>query len=218
MPTLIVPTSRGVPQRNFWTPRYLLSLITLSPINRNASITLSSNRLSASGTLNSQSTSIRCDTPVTSTMAIYVEATLNALDTNGEGIGMANSSATWTANNYAPGANDANGIILFTDGSIQNNNGASVGTMTAVTVGTVISMAYSGPLNKVWFRRDANNWDDVSGDNPATNTGGFATGLTIGSGLFIFGTVDFDNTTHGMLTFNFQGPFVNSVPAGFNGL
>jgi hypothetical protein len=74
--------------------------------------------------------------------------------------------------------------------------------------GDVISYAVDEVHNKLWRRRNGNLWENISGSDPATNTGGVSVPAGIAqifSNLSVIGSKQVLNTL---------GPFINSLPAG----
>jgi hypothetical protein len=123
--------------------------------------------------------------------------------------GLANSSAPL---NYWPGV-DLNGIGWSNAGKVWMGD-APVATVQGWAQGDVLSFAVDLGSKRIWFRVNANNWNNNAASDPATNTGGIDISSLAAGPYFAFGHV---RTGQEMLTANFGGsPYAQSVPSGFS--
>lgn len=124
-------------------------------------------------------------------------------------LGIANSAKNLGVN-LRTGAADAASIC--DNGTVTIPGGG--GTAASFVSGNVVSVAVDLGNSKIWFRVNNGNWDNVPGDDPATNTGGF-TISTLNAGPY-FAIVQGSNDANTGFTANFGGSsYAQSVPSGF---
>jgi hypothetical protein len=160
---------------------------------------------------------VRGTTQLTATGSekVYFEFTWNALtDNSEEAVGIANRSAALdgSTTNFWLGF-DTHSIGWFPDGGVNFNGvlAASIQTITTTQVGCV---AIDRANQKIWFRTGSGNWNNavIGSQNPATNTGGISfSGMGAVPLLPILGLAFSGENA----TFNFDGPFAQTVPSGF---
>ena len=140
-----------------------------------------------------------------------------------------------TMNVYGSGLNDFSGVgfkaaptlalngtyigagneqaAAYTNGNVYAGDAIKGQAALFQTNGSVIDVALDRVNNKYYWRVNGGNWNNVPGDNPATNTGGIVfteVGIFSGSPPF-FLAVTLDTDTQ--FTINGTSPY--SVPAGF---
>ena len=95
---------------------------------------------------------------------------------------------------------------VFVNENFQFNNGV-------LEEGDVLCIAYEGDERKVWFRKNGGFWNNDSGANPETLTGGIDVSDIDDDGLFpAFGS----STTGDAVEANFGAtPFAFDLPVGF---
>lgn len=139
----------------------------------------------------------------------YYEMTATTINGNDCGLGMSIGSASLAS----LVSNGTNGAIAFNfaSGTIYINGSAQGTTLGAWSNGDVICVALDVTNKKIWFRKNAGNWDNIGGDNPATNTGGYSLSALA---YPYYGLVTCSSS--GVLTANFGATsFAQAVPSGF---
>lgn len=118
-------------------------------------------------------------------------------------------------------ASDAKGTAYFSSGQVYVGTVGLVATISTWTDGDTISVAVDLDNNRIWYRKNAGNWNNDASANPATNTNGYdissirASGYTYGpswscmpgTGNAGVGTANFGRTA-----------FAQSIPSGFSRL
>lgn len=112
---------------------------------------------------------------------------------------------------YIGGGNQQ--AAAYTNGDVYAGGAIKGQVAVFQTNGSVIDVALDRVNNKYYWRVNGGNWNNVPGDNPATNTGGIVfteVGINPGTGPF-FLAVTLNTGTQ--FTINGTSPY--SVPAGF---
>lgn|SRR5262245_2320498 len=127
------------------------------------------------------------------------------------GCGIATSSAGLTT----VGATPSNAALIYVpSGNIWYNNantGISLGTPA---VGDVFCIALDMDNKRIWFRRNAGNWNNNASYDPSTNTGGISISSVFTSNAAYPIITIYAISVH--LTANFGATaFAQSVPSGF---
>jgi len=92
--------------------------------------------------------------------------------------------------------------------------GVNVGSFgAAIAIGDVISLAWDTGAERIWFRRNAGNWNNTAGHDPATNTGGFDASAAANTDHALWSIFDFATTAVTLRTLTAE--FTQSVPSGF---
>lgn len=113
----------------------------------------------------------------------YFEITLTTSGSS-EVVGIADSS--WVETAAAGLGGDNNGIGLLETGAVHLNNVAVGSAMPAWTAATVLGVAVNPTTKKIFFTYNGTTWDATgSGDNPATNTGGYSWATAVSGSYFI---------------------------------
>lgn len=187
-----------------------MAVITWNPADKSASIALTNENLTAATGLATGTHGLRALGAFASGKK-YFEASSGLISVL-QGIGIAN--AAWPLDNTALGA-DANGISYRPSGAVVGNN-ATLATLAAYVVNSVISVAFDLASNKIWFRVNGGNWnnDIIANQNPATNTGGVDISFATGPFLAAWFATAAANDTTG----NFGAAFSFAMPAGFTAL
>lgn len=180
-------------------------MTTWNPSDKSANVTLSGGNLSVSAT-DPNPGNVRGTAGYATGRKVFKYTITLAPDTV---LGIANSTCTLTA--YA-GA-DAGGVAYNSNAGVVDCNSVSIGTAATSTNGDVLLVAVDFALKRIWFKVNSGNWNNVGGNNPDTNTGGFtytSTGTMFplwggggaGGGLTDSGTANFLAAGgHGLTTF-----------------
>jgi len=194
---------------------YQTNYTTLNPLDKNNSIVLSNNNLTASGTGVNQLEKVGATSFITSTMPIYFEVRADALFNNME-VGAFNAiniasigshtqdqdvspiySNFWYMCKRGPGGN-------YMWEYRHNTTITSTGVVGAI--GDIIRIAISN--GKIWFAVNGGNW--IGGGNPVLGTSPTASDLPSVVGIWC------GMGSGGQFTFNFgQSSFMYSPPDGF---
>ena len=181
-----------------------------------AILTFSDANLRADGVASSNFTALVRATSSYAGGRVYFELPIFAYGAaNWEG-GLANSTASLTANTL-PGVN---GIFCQASSGNVFYNGSNVGNCStgALAAGTSLEVAADLTHRKVWFR-DSNDsagvWNGSGSNNPVTNTGG----ITISTTGCLYITF-YENSSAGQTAVAFINaggnlPFTGSIPTGF---
>jgi len=111
----------------------------------------------------------------------------------------------------------ANTIGYFSNDGVVYVAGSGASTQVALNNADVMSIALDMDNGKMWFRRNAGNWNNSGTANPTTNTGGIDVSSAVGpfypaASMLNQGTTLGDHT----ITANFgASTFAQSVPSGF---
>jgi hypothetical protein len=131
------------------------------------------------------------------------------------GVGIATASAVLTS----VGNNVSLAVMTFcVTGNIYNNASNTAISLGPFSAGSVICMAVDMDNKRMWFRKDAGNWNNSGTANPATNTGGFniSTLFTSGVPAYAIYSVNATAANAGTVTANFgASAFAQSIPSGF---
>ncbi len=153
---------------------------TWNPSDKSRSVTLSGGNLTATSAASS-TRGVRCSDPQT-TGLFYFEARLAVQTAGDTGVGISDDRGNFPT----LGSSALHGAIVYRSGNIWYNGNNTTKTLGTVLSTDVICVALDIPNAKIWFRKNAGNWNGSGTDNPATNTGGVA--LTIASTSTIGGT------------------------------
>lgn len=180
-----------------------------NPTAKDTSITLSSNNLVATGTVNGANY-VRSVKSLPTGQKIYFEIKVTTYGGNNSvipGIGDTTRSLN-AATQLGVGSGNEYGYRSI-DGNFQNMN-SGPGTGSTFTTGDVIGVAYDDSTGNLWWAKN-NTWQ-LSG-NPATNTNPI---FTVAAGITYYAAVTIGNSS--VVTANFGGSsFTYSPPAGFVG-
>jgi hypothetical protein len=155
-----------------------------------------------------------------STGKLYYEVTVNSLGgTNAFSSGIGKTGADLGT---VPGNDGSSvGYSIF-DSCFRLNSSQAFVSLGSVVAGSVMCVAVDFANKNVWIRVNAGNWNGVSTDNPATNTGGlngagyYAGGLnTLFTGP-MFAELAVYNNSQGTINLGATA-FAQSMPAGFVG-
>jgi hypothetical protein len=183
---------------------------TLNPSDKNANIALSGGDLIATNS-GAAAGSVRSIASYSSGKK-YCEVTIGSTNSSSfsRALGIANASASLSA---GPGSPDANSGVLY-QGSATYFRAAGSGASTGIiyTTTDVVSMAVDFDNSTIWFRRNGGNWNNNVANDPATNTGGIALGIS-GPYFFLLYAV---NTSTPVSTVNFGATAYSfTPPSGF---
>lgn len=193
-----------------WTAQYpptrQPALTNWNPADKSAQINLSNNNLTGTNSANSNN-GMR-GTVAHAAGKYYMEFTAGTITNNQWRIGIAGStfplnSVTNNSTDYVQLANT--GFVYWND--LQR------GTVAAFVATNVIGMALDIGNQAIWFRVNGGNWNNNAANNPATNTGGLAIGVTFPRSwfpLWITGSIN-ESVTANFGTSAFQ----TAAPAGF---
>ena len=103
--------------------------------------------------------------------------------------------------------------VQASTGNIRINNTAVGPSLGAIAVDDVISVAWDAGASLVWFRKNAGNWNNTAGNNPATNVGGLDTSFAASTphALWVGSTVNGAGITLRTET----AEFTQATPTGF---
>jgi hypothetical protein len=188
---------------------------TWNPADKTASMTLSNGNLTAVGTANQ---GVRAQLPAAT--KFYFEITSAVAIWNG-GLGIARSTAnlgtvTVNAANAALVTPASSGNILFN--SSTPIGGAAIG---AFAINDVLCVAVDLVNQRIWFRKNAGNWNNNASADPVTNVGGinistvFTTGTAYPLAATAVGTSSQAIANFGATSFAFTQPsgFSNAAVA-----
>lgn len=186
---------------------------TFDPSNKSSTVTLSGGNLIATGTVSTGSpdaTQGARGTVGHSTGKYYAEFTITTLDTSNGSIGIINSS--YIIGTTSPAS--AGSACWFNNGFVLVN-GSSPDSFLGPSGGDVVSVAVDLVNSRIWFRKNANNWNangTGGSNNPATNVGGYDISSITGGIVYPFAGMQ----SNGVWTANFGGSaYAQSVPSGF---
>jgi hypothetical protein len=143
---------------------------------------------------------------------LYYEATFANMPSSGSwGVGIANSSFVLSS---SPASSLTAIQFLSTGNSTCFINASLVYNLGASVSGDIVCVAVDTANKRIWFRRNAGNWNNSGTANPATNTGGFDI-TYLGSPIFALATTQ--GFTTPSITANFgASAFSFTIPSGFN--
>lgn len=108
------------------------------------------------------------------------------------------------------------GVTALQVNGLGYRDGASTSSGLAAIAGAIYYLGLAIDLDnrKLWIKSPTSDWNGISTDNPATNTGGFAFGSNIGVGVNVHCIVSANGDNP--LTVNFgASAFQISPPSGF---
>lgn len=186
---------------------------TLNPSNKSALIALSGGNLIATMTTTDGVESTALGTTSVTTGKYYWETTIICVVLNsgaGPGIGNASTSVTTT------GLGDQNNSIgWYGNSGVVWNNSAAGTHWEAWASGDVLALALDLPNGKIHGRVNAGNWNNIVGNDPATNTGGFVLPGTVTVPLFP-GVSVFNTNLPDVATMRFaSSSWTFAAPSGF---
>lgn len=131
----------------------------------------------------------------------YVEITVTAEFNSEVGFGVPQASSS------------AGQVLAFAFGTILVNGSTSL-PGPEYTSGDVVGIAIDFSVLKTWIRVNAGNWNDVPGDNPATNTGGVSFSLSEPTVYAYF--YGGGSGAEAIYEINTGPSFANTKPSGFD--
>jgi len=147
--------------------------VTLNPNDCDTTITISNNFVTARGSADFKS--VRAGPSFASPSKVYFEVIIGAksVSTGSDAVGVGTASMSLTGW-------DVNAILASCDNNIYKNSVSQALTGTVATAGSIISIAFDAGAAKLWARVNGGNWNNaaIGSQNPASNTGGVASGLT----------------------------------------
>jgi hypothetical protein len=147
-------------------------------------------------------------TPFKTSGKLYAELTANNIGFRCA-IGVAKSDGPLTGFDSGVSTHEA---YVPQGGNIQLNGGGAGVSITGISTGTVICIAYDATNHRVWFRNGAGPWNGNVANDPGTNTGGLDVSAFDGTGLAL---IFFCQNVNDKCTMNTQGAFTQAVPSGF---
>ena len=183
---------------------------TWNPADKSANITLSNGNLTAAISANADSAVRSTTSKAAGSGKYYFEVTVTGTLAN-TGIGVASPTAVLSSvhNTVTQAA------AAFTGPGSAFINGSNVGfALGGFVTGNVACVAVDLVNNRIWFRRNAGNWNDSGTANPATNVGGYSISALFTSasayGLVTMGNTALqDNVNFGATA------FAQTIPSGF---
>lgn len=138
----------------------------------------------------------------------YMEVTATSASSGFDAVGVLNGSETF-ARYIGEGGN--NSLGYWSDASVYRN-GSVVATLATWATGDVISMAVDVGASRIWFRKNAGNWNNNPAADPAAATNGIDISAITGA-LFSGNELQAD-TNVGTANFG-ASAYAQSVPSGF---
>jgi hypothetical protein len=185
------------------------SVVTWNPLDKAAAVTLSNSDLSAQGTSGTGSIAVRATTSRASGKYYFEVRLTVSLQNVGPGIALA------TANVANSSTIVGECLANLSNGAVFVNSTVNQGSVGTYAVNDTCCVAVDLTNQKIWFRKNAGNWDNNVAHDPATNAGGF--GISFRSSNPVFPLALFSGSTTSVLTANFGGTaFAQTPPAGFS--
>lgn len=129
------------------------------------------------------------------------------------GIGIADSTATLTTIGSTVGHA---AMVFFNTGNIWVNTVSSGLTIGSFAANEVVCVAVDLDNERIWFRKNAGNWNGSAANDPATNTGGRDLSGFLTTGVTSVFAAACSNSTTCNMTVNFgDSGFAQAVPSGF---
>ena len=193
---------------------------TWNPSDKSTLISLSAGNLTATGQGGSLSGARNIRATVSKTTGKYFcKFTIVSSASSTGAIGICNAS-TDLKSGGPPGNQNApahgccftdSGYIIYDNGTF---GGFTYGPIYTSTVGDVISMAVDLTAKRIWFRKNALDWNNNVSADPATGTGGYDISNAIqGDAFFPAASVYTETPGLGALSVDFSG---TGAPSGFS--
>jgi hypothetical protein len=182
---------------------------TWNPSDKAANAVLSNGNLTVAS---SSSTSGARGTKGITSGKVYFELTASGSTSSGASTaGVATGSASLTS--FAAAGQITVG--LFDGTSYYNGGGSGLPTLGAIAAGDKICVAIDFANQRLWFRKNGNNWNATAGADPATNTGGLNISTLVPSNALYPVAIPTSSPANNF-TGNFgASAFSYSVPSGF---
>lgn len=185
---------------------------TWSPTAKNANVTLSADKLTATVNVNGPADAAGLATlAITSGQKVYLEAILEAGSGGELGLGFGNAST-----NFADGqwlGIDGNSLCTFNGGNTYTG-GAIVVHLASSSVGNRMGIAIDRQNNSYWIINITTGGTFGGAYDPATNTGGLGISAILGD-IFPGYNVSYAGGVQGSYTLVQPASYANAPPTGF---
>lgn len=177
------------------------------PSNSRGGLTLSNGNLTVSSTTVNASGAIARTLRYGFQQSTYNEFKFTAIGSaGGSGVGIINANQDPHLGHYL-GDTGNNSLGYYGDGSVFLNN-ALLTSLSAYTTNDVISMHVNPTLKRIWFRKNAGNWNNNASANPDTGT----LGIDISAlGSPVYPAIDVESAT-GVCVANFGATAYAQTP------
>lgn len=175
------------------------------PAHKSSAIALSGSNLIATSSASSNWEAVRA-TASHSSGKYYAEFTVTTLPSPNVEMGIVNASFPFVTGDFI--GFDANSCGYADNGGVFQNGGSILSSI-AYGLGDVVQMAYDAGTGGIWFAKGGGIWNNSGAANPATATGGLASGLggqTVFAAAAVFANGQVWTANFGGSAYSFTAP------------